>query len=195
MRVLLIDNYDSFTFNLVHYLESFNFEVEVKRNDDVCQLDMDSASVCVISPGPGLPCEAGNLLEILKNNKNKAILGVCLGLQAMVEVTDSKIFNISEVRHGLSFDLENVSNHSIWQNIKQPISVGLYHSWATKRDLLNNDWTILAESQGLAMAIEHTSFPWIGLQFHPESILTPQGKEILSNAIGCLVKKIRHFSK
>lgn len=190
MQVLLIDNYDSFTFNLVHYLESFDFEVVVKRNDEVKQSDMDSALVCVISPGPGLPSEAGNLLEILKNNKNKAMLGVCLGLQAMVELTGSKIFNINEVRHGLSFDLDNVAQHAIWQNIKHPISVGLYHSWATKRALLNSDWTILAESQGLVMAIEHTVFPWIGLQFHPESILTPQGKEILSNAIGCLMGKM-----
>lgn len=190
MRVLLIDNYDSFTFNLVHYLESFDFEVVVKRNDEVKQSDMDSVSVCVISPGPGLPSEAGNLLELLKNNQNKAILGVCLGLQAMVEVTGSEIFNISEVRHGLSFELDSVKQHAVWQNIHQPISVGLYHSWATRKDLLKKDWTILAESQGLVMAIEHTVFPWIGFQFHPESILTPQGKEILFNAIWCLMGKM-----
>ncbi len=184
MRILLIDNYDSFTYNLVHDLERIaNLHVEVLRNDELHHLRMDFDAY-VISPGPGLPNESGNLMTFMSKlaNSNAPVLGVCLGFQAMVEHSGGSLYNLNHVRHGMPFPLEVLETSPLYINTPLSQEVGLYHSWAVKRKTLPSEWLISAQSsEGVVMSAHHHTLPWIGVQFHPESILTTNGKEILKN--------------
>jgi len=180
-QILLFDNYDSFTFNLKHYIEALNVEVTVVRNDEEIKNIFHFDGI-VLSPGPGLPQDAGRLKELISQVRSKIpVLGVCLGMQAIAEEYGWKLFNQENVKHGVSEEIE-IKEGVLFNNIQKRINVGLYHSWAVKP--MNNTLNITATSKiGTVMAIENIEDRMFGVQFHPESILTPKGKEILSNFI------------
>lgn len=185
MRILVIDNYDSFTYNLVHVVEQFVDDVTVVRNDEIDFSSIDNYDKIILSPGPGLPKEAGQLTAFIKEfAPEKSILGVCLGVQAMGEVFCLKLRNISSVKHGEHSFLTEVDKEEIlFQGLSNPIQVGHYHSWVIDESNNFEDWKITAKSDDLIMAISHKRFDLTGVQFHPESVLTPQGKQMLENWI------------
>lgn len=187
MRILVIDNYDSFTYNLVHDLGRVDsaIEITVIRNDDDLSEPLNSYHAVVISPGPGLPEESGKTLAYLAELKTNRIpvLGVCLGLQAMVISTGGKLYNLESVKHGVPGKIQCIPC-PLYANLKAEMEVGLYHSWAADSASLPSAWTLTAKtSDGVIMSIEHTQLPWSAVQYHPESVLTPDGREILSNWI------------
>lgn len=194
MKLAVIDNYDSFTFNLVHYLEVLCNEIVVVRNDQINYEILDSADAIVLSPGPGLPQESGELMLLIsKYIQHKPILGVCLGLQAVVLHFGGELKNLSKVKHGIqSICLLNSPNeHSIFAKMQDKIAVGHYHSWVVNEKLLPKDLLITAKNEeGLVMAIKHKSLPISALQFHPESVLTPDGKMILANWVNSIKQKL-----
>lgn len=179
-RILLVDNYDSFTYNLVHYLEGLECDVKVVRNDeDVDPLQFDGI---VLSPGPGLPNEAGNMNEVISKVDSKIpVLGVCLGMQGIAEYLDGTLYNLGEVKHGVVEQVE-LRDCSLFRNIPSKINVGLYHSWAVEG---KGDFEVTSKSvNGVVMSLENVSRKMYGIQFHPESIMTEYGKQIISNFIG-----------
>ena len=182
MKILVVDNFDSFTFNLVHYLEAFDCEVSVLRNNELDEVELNDYDKIVLSPGPGLPNESGALMDFIeKAYLTKPILGVCLGLQALAEFTGAKLVNLNQVKHGVSEQMTVYSPGKLFQNLPSEIKVGLYHSWAVEfQD--ESPWLELARSEtGVLMAIRHKELPLFGVQFHPESILTENGKEMIRN--------------
>lgn len=185
MRILIIDNYDSFTFNLAHDLERLeNVDVDVFRNDVLAPSTILEYDAIVLSPGPGLPAESGRLMEYVDilSSSNIPVLGVCLGLQAMVEWSGGGLKNLGTVMHGTSVSCSILQPSSLFTTMDTPLEVGLYHSWAAVEESLPPEWIITAKSEGgTIMAIEHTQLPWTAVQFHPESVLTPKGKILLSN--------------
>lgn len=185
MKILIIDNYDSFTYNLVHLAEQFADKVLVIRNDEVDFSIIDQYDKIILSPGPGLPEDAGNLKEFVKEfSSRKSILGVCLGHQALGQVFSLKIRNISNVKHGEQSILSEVYKEEVlFKDLKEPIEVGHYHSWVIDETNNFEDWTITAKSKDLIMAISHKYLDLKGVQFHPESVLTPFGKQMLENWI------------
>ncbi len=186
MKVLILDNYDSFTYNLFHYFKGYTPYVTVKRNNEITLDEVDLYSHIVISPGPGLPKDAGILMEVLQRYAStKIILGICLGLQAIVEHFGGELFNQKIVKHGLQEEIDILNSNSyLFKEIDNSIQVGLYHSWAAKKETLPQELEITAEGKtGIIMALQHKSFLISALQFHPESILTPSGKRIIKNWI------------
>lgn len=186
MKVLILDNYDSFTHNLFHYLKGFTSDVTVKRNDEISVEEVDTYSHLVISPGPGLPKDAGILTEVLSRYSDfKPILGICLGLQAIAVHFGGKLYNQKNVKHGLQEEIQLLNTESgLFKGFNPSINVGLYHSWAAQEDSLSEELKITAKSKtGVIMALEHQSLPISAVQFHPESILTPNGKQIIKNWI------------
>ncbi|WP_438962399.1 anthranilate synthase component II [Nonlabens sp.] len=183
-HILLIDNYDSFTFNLVHYLEDLNVKVTVVRNDKITPQDCEKYNAIVLSPGPGVPSEAGNLIPIIDYIKDKKpLLGICLGHQAITEVYGGKIINLEKVYHGISTQMTHYGNQ-IFNEVDSPFKAGRYHSWVAENDSFPKVLKITAtDENGLIMAFQHESLPIYGIQFHPESIMTPQGKTMLKNFI------------
>lgn len=185
MKVLVIDNYDSFTYNLVHDLErDFSIEVDVLRNDEIRDVNWMDYQRVVLSPGPGLPNESADLMWALSQLEtlNIPVLGICLGLQAMVEHTGGELYNLSQVRHGVPLEVKLNPNESLFKNFSEKTVVGLYHSWAAKAEVLPVDWEIVATSEeGVIMGIRHRLLPWVAVQFHPESVLTSNGKSMLQN--------------
>jgi anthranilate synthase component 2 len=185
MKILLIDNFDSFTFNLVHYLEAFDCEIKVIRNDEINFYEVDKYDKLILSPGPGLPIDSGQLMELISLFfDKKPILGICLGMQALAFFFDEKLFNLKQVKHGVQekVNLDN-SASSLFLNLPKTIKVGLYHSWAVKLNSDRNFKKTAQSENNILMAIEHKKFALYGVQFHPESILTDFGKEILLNFI------------
>lgn len=184
MRILLVDNYDSFTYNLVHYIEQFANEVVLIRNDEPFELELKKADKVVLSPGPGLPRDAGQLLEIIdKTIGVKPLLGVCLGHQAIGVHFGAQLKNLSQVHHG-DHSLMNILDKDdiIYRNISPNTQIGHYHSWVIDRSTISNDLIISAESlNGEVMSIRHKKSPVWGVQFHPESILTKQGLQMIEN--------------
>ncbi len=182
MRIVLIDNYDSFTYNLVHALEQYCTSVDVIRNDEIVIDELDKYTHIVISPGPGLPNEAGMLMEVLDRYCNsKKMLGVCLGMQAITEHFGGKLYNQQTVKHGLSMEI-TVTNNVLYKSIPSQIEVGLYHSWAIDKKYIPEVFEITAVSrEGVVMSVRHNQLPVYGVQYHPESIMTPYGKQILKN--------------
>ena len=186
MKILLIDNYDSFTFNLYHYLSSLKCNVEVYRNDkiDIKTIKKKKYEKIVISPGPGRPDQAGRCINIVKHfYKTTPILGVCLGHQVIGEVFNSKIVRAKKIMHGKT-SLINHNNKGIFKGIKKMFSATRYHSLVIDKKSFSKELIITAESQDqVIMGIMHYKYNVHGVQFHPESIKTPVGLQILKNFI------------
>lgn len=184
MRILIIDNYDSFTFNLKHDLERVEgVHAEVLRNDELKGVTFSQYDRIVLSPGPGLPHESGQLLDTLAQIKSLKIpvLGVCLGLQAMVVMEGGELYNLGTVRHGVAYPSNVDTSDNLYAHLESNQLFGLYHSWAAKGPL-NESWKVTAESEeGIIMSIRHSELPWVGVQYHPESVLTDNGRVILKN--------------
>lgn len=183
-KILVIDNYDSFTYNLVHYLEDLDCEVTVLRNDDIHIDEPAEYDKLLLSPGPGIPDEAGLLKDIIKRYaSSKSILGICLGQQAIAEVFGGSLINLDEVHHGIAADIKiTVKNESLFTGMGDTISVGRYHSWsvdpATFPEVLE---VTSVDKNGNIMSLRHRNLNVKAVQFHPESVLTPLGKQILAN--------------
>ena len=184
MLLGVLDNRDSFTYNLVHLLEPFFEEVRVRRCDSPSALaDLHDADALVLSPGPGLPRESGVLMDVIADHFGRTpILGVCLGMQALAEFTGGRLVHTGTPRHGIS---RPITWSDAWANghvLVSPMMVGLYHSWAVDSASLGPDWTVTAsDHEGLPAAMRHRSAPVWAVQFHPESVLTPQGPELLTS--------------
>jgi anthranilate synthase component 2 len=181
--IAIIDNYDSFTYNLLHYLEEFEPVVDVFRNDEVSIEQLGKYSHIVISPGPGLPNEVPFLNEMLVVYAGqKKILGVCLGLQALVEFYGGKLYNLPEVLHGRQGECFISKQDPIFEGIPSPFLIGHYHSWGVDDSGMPENMKVLArDKMNRIMMIKHDQFEIYGIQFHPESILCPMGKKILYN--------------
>lgn len=181
-KILMIDNYDSFTYNLVHYLEDLDCEVVVKRNDQLSLEEVDAFENIVLSPGPGIPEEAGLLKAIIERYADtKRIFGVCLGQQAIAEVFDGSLINLDQVYHGVATKIKIVQDDYIFKNLPQEIEVGRYHSWVVHPDLPSCLEATSMDENGQIMSLRHREFDIRAVQFHPESVLTPNGKEMLKN--------------
>lgn len=181
-KILVIDNYDSFTYNLVHYLEDLNCEVVVKRNDQLTLEEVDAFELLVLSPGPGIPNEAGLLKEIIaRYAPTKKILGVCLGQQAIGEVFGGSLINLDEVYHGVATKIKIIKEDVLFRGLPDQIEVGRYHSWVVHPDLPEVLEATSIDANGQLMSIRHKTFDVRAVQFHPESVLTPLGKKILEN--------------
>jgi anthranilate synthase component 2 len=182
-KILVIDNYDSFTYNLVHYLEDLDCEVTVYRNDE---FDIDEISVfdkILLSPGPGIPDEAGLLKAVIaKYAPTKSIFGVCLGQQAIGEVFGGTLSNLDKVYHGVATMVKTVVNDEIlFQGLGNEFEVGRYHSWVVNTDLPDVLEATSFDENGQVMSLRHKTYDVRGVQFHPESVLTPNGKKMLEN--------------
>jgi len=182
-KILVIDNYDSFTYNLVNYLHDLNCDVTVKRNDKLTLNEVDAFDKILLSPGPGIPDEAGLLKAIIKQYaETKSILGICLGQQAIAEVFGGKIENLSNVYHGVATEIELINDDEILYNgIPKKIEVGRYHSWVVSKNLPDELVVTSVDENGEIMSLRHRDLDVRAVQYHPESILTPEGKKILKN--------------
>ena len=186
LDVLVIDNYDSFVFNLVHYLEELDCKATVVRNDHILINDGAKYDKILISPGPGIPEDAGKLKDFIKNYApSKSILGICLGLQAICEVFGSTLERLEEVKHGVASRVTIIANDEhLFKGLEREIVVGRYHSWVVSNNSLPNELKVTAiDEEQQIMSVRHESFDICGVQFHPESILTPTGKTIIKNWI------------
>lgn len=185
IKVLVIDNYDSFTYNLVHYLEDLNCDVTVVRNDKLTLDDVEPFDKIVLSPGPGLPDEAGLLKPIIERfAPTKSILGVCLGQQAIGEVFGGSLINLDDVYHGVATKVNiTVDDESLFNGLEKEIEVGRYHSWVVNPNLPDSLEATSFDDNGQIMSLRHKIYDVKGVQYHPESVLTPNGKQILRNWI------------
>jgi len=184
MKIVIIDNYDSFTYNLSHLVKELGAEVTVLRNDKFALNDLEHYDKIILSPGPGIPSEAGLLLDVIRTYAGrKPILGVCLGHQAIGEVFGGQLENLSEVFHGVATPCRlKVDSDPIFQGLPKEITIGRYHSWVVSQEQFPDCLEITAESdEGQIMALRHKSYNVHGIQFHPESVLTPEGKTIIQN--------------
>nr|WP_315149961.1 aminodeoxychorismate/anthranilate synthase component II [uncultured Flavobacterium sp.] len=182
-RILVIDNYDSFTYNLVHYLEDLNCEVTVYRNDEFDIDEIAHFDKILLSPGPGIPDEAGLLKAVIaKYAPTKSILGVCLGQQAIGEVFGGTLSNLDKVYHGVSSMVKtSVNDELLFEGLGNEFEVGRYHSWVVDASLPEDLEATSFDENGQVMSLRHKKFDVRGVQFHPESVLTPNGKRILEN--------------
>ncbi|WP_299325707.1 aminodeoxychorismate/anthranilate synthase component II [uncultured Maribacter sp.] len=181
-KILVIDNYDSFTYNLVHYLEELGCEVIVKRNDQLTLEEVDAFDKIVLSPGPGIPDEAGLLKQIIeKYAPTKSIFGVCLGQQAIAEVFGGSLINLDEVYHGIATKIKITKDDIIFEGLPNEIEVGRYHSWVVNPNLPEVLEATSIDKNGQIMSLRHKTYDVRAVQFHPESVLTPQGKKMLEN--------------
>jgi anthranilate synthase component 2 len=183
MKIVIIDNYDSFTYNLAHLVRELGTQVTVVRNDQFQLDDLTSFSKIILSPGPGIPSEAGLLLDVIRRYAgHKPILGVCLGHQAIGEVFGAKLENLSNVFHGVATEGSQLGNDPLFSGLPRRITMGRYHSWVVSRDGLPDCLEVTAVSdEGQIMALKHKELNVRGIQFHPESVLTPDGKKMLQN--------------
>ncbi|MFA8436099.1 MAG: aminodeoxychorismate/anthranilate synthase component II [Marinifilaceae bacterium] len=184
MRVAIIDNYDSFTYNLVHAVEQFCDELEVMRNDEVNLDSLENFDRIILSPGPGLPSEVKVLEQILNRFAGKLpIFGVCLGLQSIGEFFGAKLYNLDQVDHGIPKNtIVTDSNEILFQGIDREFDSGRYHSWALATENFPECLKVTAtDDNGVIMAIRHRELDICGVQFHPESIMTPKGNQMMAN--------------
>ncbi|AOC95770.1 Aminodeoxychorismate/anthranilate synthase component 2 [Flavobacterium anhuiense] len=184
-KILVIDNYDSFTYNLVHYLEDLNCEVTVYRNDEFDIDEIASFEKILLSPGPGIPDEAGLLKAVIeKYSPTKSILGVCLGQQAIGEVFGGTLSNLNKVYHGVATNVKTlVDDEILFEGLGNEFEVGRYHSWVVDNNLPEDLEATSVDENGQIMSLRHKNYDVRGVQFHPESVLTPNGKRILENWI------------
>ncbi|WP_339715455.1 aminodeoxychorismate/anthranilate synthase component II [uncultured Kriegella sp.] len=184
-KILVIDNYDSFTYNLVHYLEDLDCEVVVKRNDQLTLEAVDAFDKIVLSPGPGIPDEAGLLKQIIATYApTKQIFGVCLGQQAIAEVFGGSLINLDKVYHGTATKIKITKDDIIFDGMAREIEVGRYHSWVVDPNLPEVLEATSFDENGQIMSLRHRDYDVCAVQFHPESVLTPEGKKILANWLG-----------
>lgn len=189
MRIVVIDNYDSFTYNLVHLVKELGAEVTVYRNDQFKLEDLEEFDKIMLSPGPGIPSEAGLLLDVIKHYAGvKPILGICLGEQAIGEVFGGTLVNLSEVFHGVQTPAHLVESTKtrevdyIFNGLHRDILVGRYHSWVVDAESMPDCLeTTCVSNEGQVMALRHKELDIRGIQFHPESVLTPDGKKMIKN--------------
>lgn len=181
-NILVIDNYDSFTYNLVHYLEDLNCKVTVKRNDQLSMEEIAPYDKIVLSPGPGIPDEAGLLKEIIATYApTKSIFGVCLGQQAIAEVFGGSLDNLDQVYHGIATKITIIKDDILFKGMPKEIEVGRYHSWVVNTNLPKTLEVTSVDENGQIMSLHHKEYDVCAVQFHPESVLTPEGKKILKN--------------
>ncbi|ALM06521.1 anthranilate synthase subunit II [Sediminicola sp. YIK13] len=181
-NILVIDNYDSFTYNLVHYLEDLNCEVTVKRNDQLNSDEVVPFDKIVLSPGPGIPDEAGLLKEIIATYApTKSIFGVCLGQQAIAEVFGGSLDNLDQVYHGIATKITVIKDDILFKGMPKEIEVGRYHSWVVNTNLPLSLEVTSVDENGQIMSLRHKEYDVCAVQFHPESVLTPEGKMMLKN--------------
>lgn len=184
MKILLLDNYDSFTYNLLHEVNSLGYNnVDVFRNDKIALDDVAQYDKIILSPGPGIPCEAGILLDVIRRYaSSKSILGVCLGHQAIGEAFGAKLENLTDVYHGVQTPVQITGDEVLFEGLDREIPVGRYHSWVVSSSELPDCIEVTAVSEeGQIMALRHKEYDVKGIQFHPESVLTPNGRIILAN--------------
>lgn len=183
-RILIFDNYDSFTYNLVHLVEKIiHGKVDVRKNDECPTEELRGYDKIILSPGPGLPDEAGNLKKLIKQEAGRTpILGVCLGLQAIAEVFGGRLENLEQVHHGIALPVLYNERENLFRGMKNPFAAGRYHSWIVSRRDLPDCLEIIAwsENDGI-MGLKHKEMSIQGVQFHPESILTPEGEILMRN--------------
>jgi anthranilate synthase component 2 len=182
-KILVIDNYDSFTYNLVHYLEDLDCEVTVYRNDEFDIDEISGFDKILLSPGPGIPDEAGLLKAVIaKYAPTKSILGVCLGQQAIGEVFGGTLSNLDKVYHGVATLVKtSVNDELLFEGLGNEFEVGRYHSWVVDANLPDVLEATSFDENGQVMSLRHKTYDVRGVQFHPESVLTPNGKKILEN--------------
>jgi len=183
-KILVVDNYDSFTFNLVHLLQECGMDCTVLRNDKFLLEDVAAYDKILLSPGPGIPEEAGLLLEVIRTYGNsKSILGICLGQQAIAEVYGGKLFNLKKPVHGTATPLKIMTkDEPLFKGLPERFMIGRYHSWAVDRLDFPEALEITAvDDDGVIMALSHKEYDVKGLQFHPESVLSEHGKKLIEN--------------
>lgn len=181
--IVIIDNYDSFTYNLSHLIKELGADVTVYRNDQFELPQLEAFDKIILSPGPGIPSEAGLLLDVIRTYAGKKpMLGVCLGHQAIGEVFGGQLTNLTDVFHGVATEGTQFGNDYIFQGMPERITMGRYHSWVVDKDGFPDCLEITAESdEGQIMALRHKEYDIHGIQFHPESVLTPEGRTIVAN--------------
>lgn len=184
MKILILDNYDSFTFNLVHYVEQFCDDVTVKRNDEISLDEVEAFDAIILSPGPGLPAKAGIMPDLIKRfAPNKKILGVCLGHQAIGEAFGVNLKNLNQVHHGVAIPINVIDkDEPLFRNLPNRMDTGRYHSWVIDGETIPQELIVTAtDDEGEVMAIRQKEFDVCGVQFHPESLLTPEGLKVIEN--------------
>lgn len=183
-KILVVDNYDSFTFNLVHLLQECGMDCTVIRNDKFLLQDVAAYDKILLSPGPGIPNEAGLLLEVIRTfGASKSILGICLGQQAIAEVYGGKLFNLKKPVHGTATPLQVLmKDEPLFKDLPERFMIGRYHSWAVDQADFPAELEITAvDDEGVIMALSHREYDVKGLQFHPESVLSEHGKKLIEN--------------
>jgi anthranilate synthase component 2 len=185
MKILVIDNYDSFVYNIVHLIKEIGVEqIDVQKNDKVNLHEVEDYDKILLSPGPGVPKDAGLMPQVIERYaSSKSILGICLGHQAIGEFFGGTLINLSEPLHGVSSTLKVLKPDYLFDNIQNEFTIGHYHSWVVDPSNAKDLETIAIDKNNNCMAIRHRTLDIRGLQFHPESILTQHGKKILSNWI------------
>jgi len=187
-NILFIDNFDSFTFNLVHYCEALNATIRVVRNNEIPWNEVLNYDAVVLSPGPGLPEESGDLMKFISAFWDQIpMLGICLGCQAMALHDGGKLKNLDHVLHGISSELQKVGESVLFAELPNHFEAGHYHSWVIDNDFLPSSFEVTARNiDGLVMAIEHKVLPLMAVQFHPESVLTKDGMQMMRNWINSI---------
>ncbi len=184
MKILVLDNYDSFVYNLVHYIKQLGYEdLDVYRNDKISLEDVAIYDKIVLSPGPGIPEEAGIMIDLIKYYaESKSILGVCLGHQAIAEAFGIELENMDEVLHGVGNTIKVIEDDVIYTGIPNEFQVGRYHSWQVKKDTLGDTFKLTGiDENGNVMSMRHNTLDVVGVQYHPESVLTEHGLKIVEN--------------
>lgn len=184
MKILVFDNYDSFTYNLVQLIkEQSNATVEVFRNDEIPLEAVKAYDKILLSPGPGIPSESGLLLPLIKEYAaSKSIFGVCLGQQAIAEAFGGSLTNLSKVYHGIATSVELIAESILFEDLPTTFNVGRYHSWVVNESDLPSSLKVTSkDAEGYIMSLEHKVFDVKGVQYHPESVLTPEGAKIIAN--------------
>ena len=184
MKILVLDNYDSFTYNLVQMIEQIvNEKIDVFRNDKISLEEVAKYDKIILSPSTGIPEEAGILLDLVKKYApTKSIFGVCLGQQAIAEAFGGTLINLSEIYHGVATESTQIKEHKLFKDLPEILEVGRYHSWAVNTENFPNELEITSvDASGMIMSLKHKIYDVHAVQYHPESILTPKGKQILEN--------------
>lgn len=188
MKILLLDNYDSFTYNLLHIVRETGADADVLRNNKIELDEVEKYDKILLSPGPGIPEEAGLLLPLIRRYApTKSILGICLGEQAIGEAFGAQLENLSEVFHGIASEIQVVSDDILFKNMPGTFMAGRYHSWVVSKEDFPEclEITAVDTRDNRIMGLRHRHYDVRGIQFHPESVLTPQGKTIIRNWLNC----------